>query len=291
MGIETGGYVPEQYKNMSEKQAKIQATREAFDTRMDNYAKELGIEDTDELRYVYGIEEDNLRYKYKEDLESTFESLSLEDRIIENIKSGYDSLTGIPNRITLIKDIEKKIEDEKKADTSEIEDKREKRKEGKFSFIMIDVDKFKSINDTYGHDGGDYVLREICKVLKQSLRSEDTAGRWGGEEIAVIASNTNGSGPEAAERIREIIKNHEFVYNGKKIDVTISAGVAPYNENIEVMKQKSDVALYAAKGAFEAEVLKGQDISEEQKGEKTRNQVWYFDDEGKLKKYIKPEKK
>ncbi|OGH58818.1 MAG: hypothetical protein A2725_03650 [Candidatus Magasanikbacteria bacterium RIFCSPHIGHO2_01_FULL_33_34] len=281
MSIESGGYNPNNMPELSYEE-KMQAEREAFDKRMEKFAEELGVS-KETIIQSYAVEEDNLRSEEPDEPTSIYESgpgskvieRSIKETILERIKGQTDSLTKLPNRVALEKDLE-----------------RRKRENKEFSFIMIDVDKFKSINDNYGHAGGDYVLKTLAEVLKNTLREGDIVTRYGGEELVVLAANANGSGPEVAEKLRRAVAKYEFKYEGKKIDVTISAGVnAPQNEvaDLEALKIKSDKALYAAKGEFGASVLEGENIEPGHEKEPSRNQVWYYDKDGILKKYTKPE--
>lgn len=115
--------------------------------------------------------------------------------------------------------------------------------------IMIDLDHFKIINDTYGHQAGDYVLKEVSKVIKDNLRNSDFVGRFGGEEFLIILPNTKIQiGYEIAESIRSKISNLKLAYSGMR--VTISAGAKELSKNInseiELLKA-ADTALYRAK--------------------------------------------
>jgi diguanylate cyclase (GGDEF)-like protein len=122
------------------------------------------------------------------------------------------------------------------------------------SLIMLDIDRFKAVNDTYGHDAGDMVLREIALLLKQSVRTEDIVARYGGEEFVIIIP---GAGADVAvglaERLREKIADAEMVYEGQRIHVTASLGVAceicSPDFEIEGLVKKADTALYGAKNA------------------------------------------
>ena len=159
----------------------------------------------------------------------------------------------------------------------EVERRRGEVKErGEFSMIMVDIDKFKSVNDTYGHQAGDYILKEVASALKKSMRKGDLLARYGGEEMVVIAPNANGKADEFAERLRRIIEETKFDYEGQKIKVTISAGVSPYYEDFKQMKTTSDMGLYLAKGEG-TKLTKGIKIEPGHEAEETRNQVWYFD--------------
>lgn len=121
-----------------------------------------------------------------------------------------------------------------------------------FTLMMFDIDKFKQINDTYGHMAGDYVLAEIAKVIREKLiRGNDFFARAGGEEFALLLL---GSPPrqaeEIGERIRATIESHDFVFEGQKIPVTISIGIAFKHEKDatwEYVFERSDKALYNSK--------------------------------------------
>lgn len=119
------------------------------------------------------------------------------------------------------------------------------------SILMIDIDFFKNINDTYGHAAGDIVLEEVAKIIKSCTRNADTAARYGGEEFVVMLNNTSASAAMAvAERIRKSVEEKSIMYDGKKINVTISIGVSSYNFDLESAKsivERADKALYESK--------------------------------------------
>ncbi|WP_187115659.1 diguanylate cyclase DgcA [Treponema denticola] len=119
------------------------------------------------------------------------------------------------------------------------------------SILMIDIDFFKNINDTYGHAAGDIVLEEVAKIIKSCTRNADTAARYGGEEFVVMLNNTAASAAMAvAERIRKSVEEKTIMYDGKKINVTISIGVSSYNFDLESAKsivERADKALYESK--------------------------------------------
>jgi diguanylate cyclase (GGDEF)-like protein len=117
---------------------------------------------------------------------------------------------------------------------------------------MFDVDHFKSVNDTYGHLAGDYVLAELAKLGIQTVRAEDVFARYGGEEFAVVARGlTMFQGYQFGERLRSIVADCRFVHEGTHIPVTISVGVASYPEipvdTFENLVSAADSALYSAK--------------------------------------------
>lgn len=119
------------------------------------------------------------------------------------------------------------------------------------SLLLIDIDYFKSINDTYGHKAGDDVLRELGRVLTGACRSVDVVSRNGGEEFsALLPACPQDQALDVAERIRRTIESHPFPIDGKTLSITVSVGVASYPEVVESpdeLLQKSDDGLYMAK--------------------------------------------
>lgn len=117
-----------------------------------------------------------------------------------------------------------------------------------FSLIMFDIDFFKKVNDQYGHDTGDKLLKELSERVKQSIRKSDFFARIGGEEFAVIAPETNlEEAMHLAEKIRSQIQGDTFA---DKLKVTISLGVAQYKDKDDenTIYKRADEALYRAKG-------------------------------------------
>ena len=118
--------------------------------------------------------------------------------------------------------------------------------------LMIDADRFKSINDRYGHAGGDAVLRAFAASVKASLRPSDLLGRLGGEEFAVLLAETDASGARTvAERIRSLVEGLEVASNGEVIRFTVSIGSAAFGSGADAFKDgldRADEALYRAKG-------------------------------------------
>jgi two-component system cell cycle response regulator len=174
-------------------------------------------------------QQDDLKKKNRqlEDMLSRVESLAI-----------MDSLTGLFNR--------RRFE---AIFTSEF--KRAQRYQLPLSCMMIDIDHFKKINDSYGHQEGDVVLRELAQVIKTTIREVDTPARWGGEEFVVLSPNTTlENGLRAAERVWRAVANHDF--KGKEqTKVTVSIGVAgipgPDLDTPDKLIHAADLAMYEAK--------------------------------------------
>jgi diguanylate cyclase (GGDEF)-like protein len=120
------------------------------------------------------------------------------------------------------------------------------------SLIMLDIDHFKSVNDTYGHPAGDTLLRTLAEVVQRQIRAEDVACRYGGEEFAIILPNSPlDSARRCAERIREELRSLTVEHKGQSLGrITLSLGVASFPEHgptAEALVQAADAALYQAK--------------------------------------------
>ena len=120
------------------------------------------------------------------------------------------------------------------------------------SLVMFDIDYFKNVNDKYGHQAGDMVLRNISKILRDTIRNTDLAGRYGGEEFGVILINTPiESAYYFTERLRKAVEKSVTTHNNCDIKVTISLGVTDFHEmqnSYEMLIREADEALYYAKG-------------------------------------------
>jgi diguanylate cyclase (GGDEF)-like protein len=120
------------------------------------------------------------------------------------------------------------------------------------ALIMCDIDKFKAVNDNYGHQAGDSVLKEVARLLKEDAREIDRVGRYGGEEFLLILPGTVlDAAVTFAERLREKVAAHTFTYTGGTLRRTISCGVAgsphPRVKDQEALLKAADEALYVAK--------------------------------------------
>jgi diguanylate cyclase (GGDEF)-like protein len=121
------------------------------------------------------------------------------------------------------------------------------------SLILADVDHFKQVNDTWGHEAGDMVLKGIAKTMQDAVRAVDVCARFGGEEIAILLPQTTlGGAVELADRLRKAVAAKPFGALGEEIPVTVSCGVACYPEGVitkEALFAAADRALYEAKSA------------------------------------------
>lgn len=120
--------------------------------------------------------------------------------------------------------------------------------------LMFDIDFFKKFNDTYGHECGDYVLINVARIIKESVREDDMASRYGGEEFTVMLNDADKDiAISVAERIRKNIENADFVYNDIHMKVTISGGVSVFSVDknpvlsATTLVNQADQALYVSK--------------------------------------------
>ena len=135
-------------------------------------------------------------------------------------------------------------------DFMEIKEAEFERYKHNFSIVMFDLDKFKAVNDDYGHEAGDAVLTVFANILKKACRTEDIVGRFGGEEFLAILSETDSAGGVAfAEKVRKQVQKSQFMYQGKRIGVTVSCGVCERANNVSLSLtiKSADDYLYKAK--------------------------------------------
>lgn len=169
------------------------------------------------------------------DLMESNAALSIANAELERL-SVTDRLTGLYNRLML----DKVLEDELG---------RNQRYASEFALVLLDIDKFKSVNDTYGHPVGDLVLVEMAKLMTEVVRDVDVVGRWGGEEFLIICRDTGLDGAQAvAEKLRQAVAAHAFPVVGSK---TSSFGVtaARQDDTVVSLLARVDSALYRAKNS------------------------------------------
>ncbi|MHC4400408.1 MAG: GGDEF domain-containing protein [Planctomycetota bacterium] len=148
-----------------------------------------------------------------------------------------DALTGLPNRRAFDDELARRVAEAR-------------RKQTVFSLMMLDADRFKLLNDRYGHQAGDDVLRHLAKITRNTLREMDMIARYGGEEFAVILPMTCGSdGKRAVQRIGAKIAESKFQAGKKAIEMTVSIGlsVVVAGDSPASLIQRADDALYASK--------------------------------------------
>jgi diguanylate cyclase (GGDEF)-like protein len=149
-----------------------------------------------------------------------------------------DSLTQIFNRRYFLERFKDEFERSKKFKHS-------------LSFLMVDIDHFKDFNDRYGHLVGDAILREVTKTIKENIRQIDFMGRYGGEELSIVLTETGSLQARfVAERIRQIIEQRQFRIYDEDLKVTISIGISTFPDDTKeplIIIEKADQALYRAK--------------------------------------------
>lgn len=188
-----------------------------------------------------------------------------------------DALTGFQNKTSLLDNIPKLLDFEK-------------RNKKDCSVLMIDLDYFKSVNDNYGHETGDLILKKITEVIKSSLRQSDFAFRYGGEEFVVFIMNSDVKDAVIlAERIRQAVEETEIIFkNGNKDNIsikkTISIGCADTNDVAEWKKKQKNINI----NAVMEELIDRADKALYESKEGGRNKVTLFEDlknrDKKLKK-------
>ena len=175
-----------------------------------------------------------------------------EVRIKAEEEAVTDKLTGLPNRRGFERDVKRitSIKESREAEKRQFPSKQYQY----FSILEVDIDHFKSINDTYGHDAGDEVLKEVARHLKEGLRGDDVVARQGGEEFAFLLPNATAEG--AQKRFGEWLNKKPMEIEVKKsdgtketIEVTVSGGIQEFKpgEDFAEAYAAADKALYHAK--------------------------------------------
>jgi diguanylate cyclase (GGDEF)-like protein len=169
----------------------------------------------------------------------------------------HDGLTGLLNHKAFINRFMEEIN-------------RANRYQHSIVFAILDLDKFKRINDSYGHLYGDYVIRKVANIIKEKVRYIDVVGRYGGEEYGILLINTNIEKiVPVAQRIIEGIANFPFTMDNIDVRMTISCGLSEFPKDTDNLKEliaKADEAMYTAKangGNLVAEFSENESITNE----------------------------
>ncbi len=177
----------------------------------------------------------------------------LENIATIRLQANSDYLTKLPNRRYFFEEANKSL-------------KHLKKQEEVTSLAMIDIDHFKSINDTYGHDAGDAVLMLLARALRESVRNDDVVARLGGDEFLLICPNTSSEGAlNLGHSIRERIANMQL--NHQRYSVTVSVGIASRSKDMqhhEAIMKAADKAVYKAKAEGKNCVRSYEDVTKQQ---------------------------
>lgn len=200
----------------------------------------------DEVRYSLSIEKQKFHHFSNSD-KNLLELLALTFGSIVSWQQQYwkmhenamtDGLTGLLNHKAFMNRYQEEIS-------------RANRYQHSLVMAILDLDKFKRINDTYGHLYGDYVIREVAKIIKENVRTIDIVGRYGGEEYAILMINTtNEKIVSVAERIIDNVESYPFSMENIDVNMTISCGLAEFPKDTDNMKEliaNADEAMYDAK--------------------------------------------
>ena len=172
----------------------------------------------------------------QEELQTTQNELEKMNRRLYE-KASKDALTGLFNR-------------RKMTDLIEYEYDRSLRTQQSFSIIITDIDHFKQVNDNFGHDCGDNVLKEIAEILNSLVRNQDRVARWGGEEFLLLLPDTNIDGAVIlAEKIRKKIAETSYSYGEHQLSITMTFGASSFakNKTDKTVIKEADIALYEGK--------------------------------------------
>lgn len=167
-------------------------------------------------------------------------------------QASFDQLTGLPNRLTLHHTLNQ-LHHDSQAHANQ------------YSLLLLDFDRFKLINDCYGHFAGDALLKDGAAVMTQHVRDEDSMGRWGGEEfIGLLPETGKAVAIEIAERLREKVADINVSVHGRQLSTTISIGIATFpddGDDVDSLLRTADVALYEAKRAGRNRTFTSEQVS------------------------------
>lgn len=195
---------------------------------------------------VFHYNENNPFTKNDENMLSIFAqhaSIAMDNAMLFNKiqeMAHVDELTGLLNRRAL-------------NEIGDYEIRRSIRLQRPIAVVMVDLDNFKSINDTYNHIVGDKALKEVGRVFRKNIRNIDILGRYGGDECIIIMPETNlENAVQTIKRVQKKLQEFKFKIGSKKLQITASYGISVYTENppsLETMIKEADAAMYMAKDA------------------------------------------
>jgi len=237
-------FLEEHQERLAEKQKDIEEARgrtsDEYTRKMLNYI----VEQLEEIRE----QNDSLKAKLEES-KKQIEGLRKELKEAEE-RASIDFLTKLANRASFDRALSDMVSDFRERNYP-------------FSLLMVDIDDFKKVNDTYGHQAGDKVLKEIAREIRSTLRARDVVARYGGEEFAVLLPGTTfGQAIRIAERLRKNIEKMSVIHNDEAIPVTVSIGVATARKGIDETSivEIADKALYLAKRSGKNQVKTDLDL-------------------------------
>lgn len=186
--------------------------------------------------YIGATRDITEKKNYENELKECIKELKYANSRLDELAT-YDMLTGAYNRRKFQEFVQISIEKKVKSESA-------------FSIIMFDIDFFKRINDSYGHDTGDRILQEITAVVKKELRETDKIFRWGGEEFIILLPETSLKNTyNVAEKVRKSIEQNDFKIGTDFITVSLGIGEYIIKESIEQFVSRVDNALLKAKSS------------------------------------------
>lgn len=231
----------------------------------ENVSKREGGQEAIETR-VEQLERENTKLREEnEKLKDKIERQQQEIDLLEH-ESIRDQMTNLYNRAYF----EPRLEESLKILDKPVEKRREEAPSfEKLSVAFFDIDNFKQINDTYGHEVGDDVLKKVGQTLENNMRSGDIVSRWGGEELVICLFNASeGDARHKAEELREKVEALDFgEYSDLKVTLSVGVSSAKESKSSDEIIKEADDAMYEAKGSGKNQVLTYSEYLEKQKSQ------------------------
>lgn len=263
----TGGHLFDYYPNLKENPGFIRNTKSVFrfknvvfmSQKLHKYLFPMsprqinsGFEFMQQRCTMGPLRDENGDFKYVYIMVYDLTELAASEKANKKL-SVTDALTGVFNRRFFENRLNEEFE-------------RHNRYKRPLSLIVLDIDFFKQVNDTYGHLGGDFILKYFAEKIRQRIRSVDILARYGGEEFCCLLPETaNEDAMNLAESIRGLIEESAFDFNGTTIKITVSQGVAeliPDSDTPETFFKRADTALYVSKDTGRNRVTSGNSLPE-----------------------------